>query len=142
MRLTCQGGRGPSVTESPRNKKENDLNRGLQEFCMNPSHRQPANATELLPAALPKGEAQNATSLMYSVGKIPLCGTFPRLPTLCLLKSVFTAWRRPSPQAAASQRGHQAAFQRQLGSPGQPSAGTWPQPPENLGFCSSSKYID
>lgn len=34
------------------------LNRGLREFCTDPQHGQPASATELPPAALPKGESR------------------------------------------------------------------------------------
>lgn len=126
VRPTCQGGRGLC----PRIPSESDVrpDQGPSGVFMSPSGGRPAKATEPPPAALPQGEAPSATSLMCSVGNIPLCGTFPRLPTFCLLKSVFAARRRPSPQAAASQRGHQAPSQRRLGSPGQPCPGTWPQP--------------
>lgn len=95
LELQRQGRRGPGVSKSPRNK-EKDLNRGLQEFCVDPRQGQPM-ATELLPAAHPKGEARTVASLMCSVGGSPPCGALPRLPTLCLLKSVFTARRRPGP---------------------------------------------
>lgn len=126
VRPTCQGGRGlcPRVPSETDPRPE----RGPRGALMSRSGRQPAKATEPPPAALPQGEVRSATSLMCSVGNIPLCGTFPRLPAFCLLQSVFAARRPPSPQAAASQRGHQAPSQRRLGSPGHPSAGTWPRP--------------
>ena len=65
-------------------------------------------------------------SLMCSVGKIPLCGTFPRFPALCLVKTVFTAQRRPGPPA--SQRGCKPPLQRWLGPLGQPRGRTSPRP--------------
>ena len=73
------------------------LNRGLQSFCIDPWHGRPASTTELPPATLPKGEARRP---MHSVGKTLLYGTFPKLPTLCLLKSVISAQRRPDPLQA------------------------------------------
>lgn len=129
------GRKGHSVPESPRNQQRRGLNRGLQELSRAPGRRQPASATEPLPAALPQGAAPAATPLMCPVGKIPLGGTFPGLPTWCLPKSVFTARGRPGPRggrAAASHRGHRAPF---LGG-WVPSAGTRPRP--RACGCSSS----
>ena len=82
------------------------------------------------------GEAQRAASLMCSVGKIPLCGTFPQLPALCLLPSVFTVQRRTGCTMATSQRGHKApsrASRNPQGStaqvPGSSPQRVWLSPP-------------
>lgn len=99
-----------------------------------------APASKPLPAVPPQGEAQNATSLMCSVGKIPFCGTFPRLPTLCLLKSVFTACRLPGPRVAPSQRTIRLLSKGVWGPWDSPARVPGPTPQRiYLGFSSSSK---
>lgn len=105
------------------------LNRGLQSFCIDPWHGRPASTTELPPPALPKGKARRP---MLSVGKTVLCGTFPKLPTLCLLKSVISAQRRPGPLQAREAIRLPSKGSRILGAASS-------QTPEYWGFSSCSK---